>query len=47
MFKPFLAWLLRAQIIGQIPLQEPDVVEEANAAQEQRPDRDPGADRYG
>ena len=40
----FWAWLLQQELVGQIPMLELDLEEEADAAKEQWQHRDPGAD---
>ena len=44
---PLLAWLLEVELIGRLAVLELDLEDKANAAEEQRQHRDPGADRWG
>ena len=42
--QPFFSWLLQQELVGQVPMLELDLEEEADAAAEQWQHRDPGAD---
>ena len=45
--KPFLAWLLRQELIGRNAVVELDLESKTDAAAEQRQHRDPGSYRWG